>query len=132
MQATFTITPDVSRGLLRISMGGFFEAADIARFAAAVVDGLHRLQTPPNGHLTLVDIREMDIQSSQSVVAFQRILTNPATAAPLIAFVETKSLAAMQIRRAASSRPARYFDAPEAAEAWLLSAGAAAPRRSVG
>lgn len=132
MEATFAITPDIPLGLLRIRMAGFFEARDIARFAAALADGLARLNTAPNQHRTLVDIREMNIQASDSVVAFERILANPATASPHIAFVVAKSLASMQIRRAAGSRAARYFDTSEAAEAWLRSAGTQTPRRSVG
>lgn len=133
MEATFDITTDPVSGMLRITMGGFFAPRDIARFAAAIGDGLARLKTPPNQHRTLVDIRNMDIQAGDAVAEFQRILANPRTASPCIAFVVTRSLAAMQIRRAASGRAARYFDTIEAAEAWLLAADlGTAPRRSVG
>lgn len=133
MEATFTITANAAQGLLQISMGGFFEAADIARFEAALLDGLGRLKTAPNQHRTLVDIRHMDIQTGEAVAEFQRILTNPRTASPYIAFVIAKSLASMQVRRAAASRTARYFDTLEAAEAWLLSTDlGTVPRRSAG
>ncbi len=133
MEATFDVTADPVSGMLRITMGGFFAPGDIARFTAAIGDGLARLKTAPNQHRTLVDIRHMDIQAGEAVAEFQRILANPRTASPCIAFVVAKSLAAMQVRRAASSRAARYFDTIEAAETWLLAIDlGTTPRRSVG
>ncbi len=129
MEATFSIDPDVSCGVLRITMAGFFEAADIARFAGAVRDGLAALRMRPNGHLTLVDIRDMDIQAQDSVTGFQQILSDPRTASPRIAFVVARSLSSMQIRRAAKGREAGYFNDPAAAEAWLLEARTPSSRR---
>lgn len=131
MEPTFTITADPAHGLLRINLGGFFTSPDIARFAAAIPDGLACLKTAPNQHRTLVDIRHMDIQSGAAVAEFQRLLSNPRTASRYIAFVVAKSLVSMQIRRAAAERTARYFDTIEAAETWLLSTGPGmAPQRS--
>jgi hypothetical protein len=138
MEATFDVTADPVWGMLRITMGGFFAPGDIARFTAAIGDGLARLKTAPNQHRTLVDIRHMDIQAGEAVAEFQRILANPRTASPCIAFVVAKSLAAMQVRRAASSRAASsraacYFDTVEAAETWLLAIDlGTTPRRSAG
>lgn len=133
MQATFDIMADPASGMLRITIGGFFAPPDIARLAAAIGNGLARLETPPNQHRTLVDMRHLDIQSSEAVAEFQRILADPRNAASCIAFVVAKSLAAMQVRRAAAGRVARYFDTIEAAEAWLRSTDLdTAPRRSVG
>ncbi|KQM31329.1 hypothetical protein [Sphingomonas sp. Leaf10] len=133
MEATFDVTADPVSGMLRITMGGFFAPGDIARFTAAIGDGLARLKTAPNQHRTLVDIRHMDIQAGEAVAEFQRILANPRTASPCIAFVVAKSLAAMQVRRAASSRAACYFDTVEAAETWLLAIDlGTTPRRSAG
>lgn len=133
MEATFTLTADSESGILRITMSGFFAPPDIARLNAAVGDGVVRLNTAPNQHRTLVDMRHVDIQSSEAVAEFRRILANPRTAASCIAFVVAKSLAAMQVRRAAAGRVARYFDTIEAAEAWLHSADLdTAPRRSIG
>lgn len=133
MNAKFSLTPDAMQGLLRIWMGGFFEADDIERFGRAVEDALTQLHSRPNQHRTLVDIRAMDIQSGESVAGFQRLLANPRTAAKRIAFVIPKSLATMQVRRAAGNRDAAYFASVEAAEAWLLHDSAAEPqRRSAG
>ena len=67
------------------------------------------LRCRQNEHLTLVDIREMDIQAQDSVVAFQRVLTDPSKTSKRLAFVVARSLARMQIKRAADSRDARYF-----------------------
>jgi len=122
MEATFSIVNDVPHGLMRITMAGFFATADIARFAAARDRALVALRTRPNDHLTLVDIRAMDIQAAESVAAFGQLLADPRTVSRKIAFVVDRSLAAMQIRRAAQGRDSRYFEGVEEAENWLLAA----------
>lgn len=122
MEANFSIINDVPHGLMRITMSGFFEPADIARFAAARDRELIALRARPNEHLTLVDIRAMDIQAAESVAAFRQLLADPRTVSRRIAFVVGRSLSAMQIRRAAQGRDTQYFGETEQAEAWLLSA----------
>ncbi|KQM26712.1 MULTISPECIES: hypothetical protein [unclassified Sphingomonas] len=121
MEATFSIVNDVGHGLMRITMAGFFESCDIARFAAARDRELVALGTRPNQHLTLVDIRAMDIQAADSVATFHQLLADPRTTSRRIAFVVGRSLAAMQIRRAARERDTRYFAELDEAEDWLLS-----------
>lgn len=121
MEATFSIRNDIPHALMHITMAGFFEPADIARFAAARDRELVALRTRPNEHLTLVDIRSMDIQAADSVAAFRQLLADPRTVSRRIAFVVGRSLAAMQIRRAAHGRDTQYFADIEEAEAWLLS-----------
>lgn len=120
MEARFSITNDISRGLMRITMSGFFEPADIARFVTERDAAFRRLKTRPNEHLSLVDIRAMDIQAAESVMGFQQVLADPRYRSRRIAFVVGRSLAAMQIRRAAKGRDTQYFDEPDEAEAWLL------------
>ena len=120
MEATFSIVNDGPRGLMRITMAGFFEETDIARFVLARNRELAALGTRPNDHLTLVDIRAMDIQAADSVARFARVLADPRTASRRIAFVIGRSLAAMQIRRAAKGRDTHYFDEVDVAEAWLF------------
>lgn len=120
MEATFSIVNDVPHGLMRITLAGFFNADDIARFAAARDRELLALRTRPNDHLTLVDIRAMDIQASESVAAFRRLLDDPRTISRRLAFVVGHSLSTMQIRRAAQGRETCYFEHPDAAEAWLM------------
>jgi hypothetical protein len=120
MKAQFSISVDVPRSLVRMAMAGFFEDDDIARFVNARDQAHQLLQCPRNGHLTLVDIRGMDIQAQDSVTSFQKILADPVNVSKRIAFVVVRSLAWMQIKRAAESREARYFMCPEEAEMWLL------------
>lgn len=122
MEATFSIVNDPARSLMRITLAGFFEAADIARFAAARDRELVALRARPNEHLTLVDIRAMDIQAAESVAAFKQLLANPRTISRRIAFVVGRSLSTMQIRRAAQGRDTQYFEHMDEAEAWLLTA----------
>ncbi len=120
MEAAFSIDVDASTNIVKIEMSGFFATEDIVRFVAAR-DQSHRLLTcGPNQHGTLVDIRGMKIQSQDSVESFKHVLNNPRFASKRLAIVVAQSLARMQIKRAASTREACYFDSVEQAEAWLL------------
>lgn len=121
MQADFSINVDPTRDLVRIRMGGFFKINDIARFIA-VRDLVHEtLRCGPNQHLTLVDIREMGIQSQEAVAGFGKALHDPRHISKRLAIVVSKSLARMQIQRAAAGRNVHYFtDDAGAAEQWLI------------
>ncbi len=123
MDATFSITIDIPRDLICVTMAGFFTPDDIARFSAER-NRIHlALRCQPNQHLTLVDMRGMVIQSQESVDRFQALLANPATRSRRIAFVVARSLSRMQIKRAAASRDAGYFMTTDEAMAWLLDEG---------
>jgi len=61
----------------------------------------------------------MQIQSQETVTAFQQVLGDPRQASRRLAFVVARSLARLQIRRAASERQASYFTSVEEAEAWV-------------
>jgi hypothetical protein len=118
--SSYSIELDSQRHLLRITMSGFFEEADIFQFVVARDKAISELTAKSDHRFTLVDIREMQIQSQESVNAFQRVLSNPATISKPVAFVVSASLARLQIRRAAADRTAEYFTSLEAAEKWLL------------
>jgi hypothetical protein len=122
MTADFLIDVDVPRALVRITMAGFFDAPAIARFVAARDAAHARLTCDANAHVTLVDIREMDIQAQESVAQFRAVLADPRHASRRLAFVVARSLARSQIRRAAAEREACYFETIEQAEAWLFGA----------
>lgn len=112
---------DADRALMRITLSGFFAPSDVDRFVAERNAAFRQLRSAPNQHLTLVDIRTMAIQSQDSVEAFQRVLSDPRTVSRRLAFVVAKSLARLQIHRAAADREAGYFTTVAEAEAWLLS-----------
>lgn len=138
MKARFSFEVDISRNLVRMTMAGFFEPADVQRFVHER-DKVHtRLLCGPNEKLTLVDVREMDMQSQEAVALFAAVLANPSNASKRIAFVVTRSLSRMQLKRAAASRTAEFFtDNVAAAEAWLSSdevnvAGQNAPLADLG
>lgn len=120
MMPRMSIDVEPQRDLVRITLAGFFAPADVARFVAERDAAHQRLRCGPNQHLTLVDIRAMRIQSQDSVAAFQQVLGDPRMVSRRLAFVVARSLARLQIRRAAAEREAAYFTAIEDAEAWLL------------
>ena len=110
---------DPQRDLVRITLAGFFAPDDVARFVAARDAAHQQLRCGPNAHATLVDMRAMQIQSQETVTAFQQLLGDPRQASRRLAFVVARSLARLQIRRAASERQAAYFTTVEEAEAWV-------------
>jgi len=134
MRAEFSIEVDPERDLIRIRMGGFFRQADIAGFLEARRAAHEALRCPPNAHLTINDIRGMDIQSHDIVEAFRDMLAAPAYRSRRLAFVVANTLARSQALRAIESREARWFTDPAAAEAWLLAdeADEAPLRRAAG
>ncbi|TPG51965.1 hypothetical protein [Sphingomonas glacialis] len=117
--ASYSIEVDNARGLLRIAMSGFFMEEHVRRFAADKDTAINEMGGPSCHQSTLVDIREMQIQSQEIVMAFRRVLSNQTAIAKPIAFLVSPSLARFQIRRAAGDRKAEYFTSIKAAEAWL-------------
>lgn len=116
---SFAVIPELD--LVTIEMSGFFQPADVRKFEEARDDAHRQLICGPNRHRTLVDMREMLIQSQDSVAEFQRVLSNPSTRSRKLAIVVSKTLARMQIQRAAEQRDVKYFaDGTEEARTWLL------------
>jgi hypothetical protein len=127
MPARFTFEIDRARALVRITMAGLFEPADVARFLAARRAAHAALGCAPNRHLTLNDVRAMKIQPQHTVSAFHELLANPSHRSRRLAFVVSPTLARSQLMRALAGRDSRCFTDPAEAEAWLL-AGEPAPR----
>ena len=121
MKAEFSFEVDPERDLVRIRMAGFFRQADIAGFLEARRAAHAKLRCGPNAHLTLNDIRGMDIQSQDIVDAFQEMLAAPEFRSRRLAFIVANTLARAQAIRALESRTARWFTDPSEAEAWLFS-----------
>lgn len=134
MAAAFDIDFDPVRGQMRITLGGFFMADEIAAFVTALTAAYAGMTTARGQHLTLVDVRACKIQAQETVEAFRAILRDPARQARRLAFVTGNSAAKMQIRRLIERDTARAFDDIGSAEAWLRAGGEvvgqAAPRVS--
>ncbi|MDR7155420.1 hypothetical protein J2W40_002247 [Sphingobium xenophagum] len=120
MKARFSIEVDVPQSLVRMTLGGFFHIEDIERLVEARNAAFLQLQCGPHEHLTMVDVRDMDIQPQDSVAAFQQVLADPTRRSKRLAFVVARSLARIQAKRATDTREVSYFVSPEEAEHWLL------------
>ena len=126
MEPKFSFEIDGSRGLIRITMAGFFTPDDIRDFPRAR-DGAHEaLGCAPNQHLTLNDICGMTAQPQTIVDAFEEILADPERRSRRLAFVVGPTFARSQVLRALSLREAKCFTDPALAEAWLFAADAEA------
>lgn len=120
MSATYSIDVDVARHLVRITLSGFFTAEEFSRFVTARNAAHARLTCGPNQHVTINDVRGMKIQSQDMVVAFQKMLADPAHASRRLAFVAAPSLARTQLLRALGDRGAQVFGSHAEAEAWVF------------
>jgi len=120
MSGTFSIDVDPSRNLVRITLAGFFEGGDMARFLAARAAAHTKLTGPANSHVTVADVREMKIQTQDMVIAFQRLLADSAYQSRRLAFVTAPTLARTQLMRALDGRRVRLFGSHAEAAAWVF------------
>ena len=120
MSEKFRFEIDRARGLVRITMSGFYEPEDIAAFAEARKKAHAELGMPPNKHMTLNDLRDMKVQSQDTVRAFQAMLTAPEYRSRKLAFVVDRNLAAMQLERTLIARDAQIFTDVASAERYLF------------
>ena len=120
MAGKFRIAVDVPRDLVRITMSGFFTEADILAFLGERIAAHRQLRCGPNQHLTLNDMREMDVRSQPVVDSFRSILAAPEYRSRRLAFVVTGALSRMQLMRTIEGRNAQVFEDMESAEAWLF------------
>ena len=120
MREKFTFSLERERGLVRISMHGFYTLRDVTAFFDARRRAHAQLGLPPNAHLTLNDLRGMKIQSQDVIQAFQAGLAVPAEKARKLAIVIDAAMARGQANRAIASVDTRYFTEVEPAEAWLF------------
>lgn len=121
MQGWFAIAKEKERHLVHLTMGGFFEAATILQLRAALVEAVASLSCGPNEHVTLCDIRQMDIQSQERVEEFSKLVGSDDIRSRRLAFVVAKSLARLQAKRLTSREGVEFFADPETALDWLTS-----------
>jgi hypothetical protein len=127
MTAKFSFRIDRARGLVRITMAGFYDLGDVAAFFEARRSAHAELGLPPNQHLTLNDLRRMQIQKQDVIEAFQTGLAAPEEKARKLAIVVDAAMARSQANRAIASPDTRYFTDVAEAEAWLLADEEVAP-----
>ncbi|HEY0324444.1 MAG TPA: hypothetical protein VGC46_00525 [Allosphingosinicella sp.] len=132
MSDKFRFEIDRAHGLVRITMSGFYEAEDVAAFVAARKKAHDELGLAPNAHMTLNDLREMKVQSQDTVRAFQAILTAPEYRSRKLAFVVDRNLAAMQLERTLVARDANIFTDIASAERYLFADEETQPLRRFG
>ena len=120
MDASYEITIEPERGLLRIVVGGFLSTEDLAGILAAKQAALVRLAMPPNTHLALCDFSACKLQSQDVVQMCRSAIADPRFMARRIVFVIGSSLARMQLRRMLVRDDAAFFETMAEAEAWLF------------
>jgi hypothetical protein len=134
MHPRFSIDIDTPRDLVTIVMNGMLMPVDVFDFFKAREKAHAMLGCAPGQHVTLTDVRAMNIVPHETVDAFASLLTDPQSRARRLAFIVAPTHVRSQLMRALAGRDSRCFADPAEAEAWLLEedkAGReAVPRRS--
>lgn len=120
MAGHFTIRTDRTRGLLHVTMSGFYTVDDVTHYHAAVVAASEALGRAPSAQVMICDISAMQIQSQGIVAAFARVMDDPRYAERRVAFVVASTLARMQLMRIISGRDVAIFTQTAEAETWLF------------
>lgn len=122
LKASWTVSVEPHRKLLRLTITGFFLPDDITAFVQAVSGGIAQLRPFCGGeaHVTICDTRGVHIQSQEAVAAFSDMLAHPAARSRRLAYVSDTALAQIQIRRLTARDDAAYFHDIASAEQWLL------------
>lgn len=126
MKPEFEVHVDVARSLVRTRLAGFFDDAAIGGYLTARKLACRRLQCGPNEHLSLIDVRDMAIQTQDIVTRWAAVLADPVYRSKRLAFVVGSTLVRTQLQRAIGGRDARRFTDAAKAEAWVLYGDAAA------
>jgi hypothetical protein len=116
--AQVRIEVEAARGIVWITLSGFFRAEDYDAFAQqrAHKQGL----LGGKAHATIADLRGLSIQSQDIVERFTARLGDPPYRARRLAFVVAQTLTRKQVARATATREVAFFECPAAAEAWVL------------
>lgn len=121
MSDKFTIVADRAHGLIRIVMTGLFTLDDVREFCEARKQAHEELGLPKNAHLTLNDVRNLNIIPQDTLRAFGEMLADADYHSRRLAFVVAPTLVRGQVARALDGRKdARWFEDPAQAEAWLF------------
>ncbi|MFZ5705167.1 MAG: hypothetical protein ACOY5R_07860 [Pseudomonadota bacterium] len=119
MQGWFVVDVEKDLKLIRLTMGGFFESATIVEMRAQLIEAIATLACKPNDHLTLCDIRDMDIQSQERVGEFAKLVGSDDVRSRRLAFVTARSLARLQAKRLTSREGVEFFAGTSEAFDWL-------------
>lgn len=136
MSAKFTFEVDPAHDLVRIVMRGLFMPVHVSDFFEARKIAHRRLRCAPGTHVTLTDLRGLEMVPHDTADAFAALLTDPLSRARRLAFLVTPTLVRSQLIRVLAGRTGRLFTDAAEAEAWLLEAPAEiaepAQRRAAG
>lgn len=126
MTATFSISVDPARDLVRMAVHGFFTPESVRQFFEERGLAHRKLRCGPGQHLTLVDLSRFAVQAQDTTTHFSAVLADPVFRSRKLAFVTASALTRIQLLRTlGSSSQAGVFDDMVEAEAWLFAVGPA-------
>lgn len=120
MTAKITITTDPAHRLMRMTLGGFFQIADVQKLDHERRLAFRQLGCAMNEHLTLCDVSQCALSTPEVVAELQKVIGNPIYRSKRCAMVVPGMLARLQARRAVQRDDVAMFSTLAEAERWLL------------
>jgi hypothetical protein len=123
MHPGFSFEVDGRRNLVKFVLTGLFMPEDVSAFLEARRSAHAELTCAPGEHVTLTDLRAIDILPKETVMVWSAHLADPQTRVRRLAFVVGPTLVRGQLARALAGRDpshTRTFTDPADAEAWLM------------
>lgn len=118
--AMFSVDYDPDRGIVRLMIEGFWDAATVEAFAAETLVALRRARAETGRSLVLTDARSFQVQSLDVATAFDLAELRIGPARERMAIVVSSALSKMQGQRALAGTDTMFFTDVAAAERWLL------------
>ena len=123
MSKPFTIESEPARGLLRLTLGGFWTGETLLAFAAAVHDAASALPCGLGNQRVVVMLTGWPVQSQELFAALLAYLRDAEPKARRVALVTQPGLTRLQARRLLDPGYMAMFDREEDARAWVLAEG---------
>lgn len=123
MHPSFSFEVDGRRNLVRFVLTGLFTPDDVSAFLEERRKAHAKLTCAPGQHVTLTDLRAINILPQETVSAWTAHLTDPQTRVRRLAFLVGPTLVRNQLTRALAGRDSRHtrcFTDRAKAEAWLM------------
>lgn len=114
------ISVDPARLLVTLRLAGFLTPDDVARIAAEEQAAVRALRVPSGTHRFLIDVRALDVQTSDVVALVQHTTDTIPIKPRRLAIIVRYGLNSIQARRMIGDREIGLFDNEAEALAYLM------------
>jgi hypothetical protein len=119
-RATYAITYEPSRALVRVAIKGFWKLTDVDSYRDELMPIVQRCRTEAGRCRVLIDRNASTVQSKDVADAMSAAFKLGFAAEDSVAMATTSALMRMQFNRTMARKNAKCFESMNEAEAWLL------------